>query len=260
MKKYFIIMLLLATGCAHKYSESQYNVIETQLKTCEQSCATVSDDNNKIKAKLRTVEDELKKTITDKDQCQKDMQGLLDRNLESLQYSKILLQQMSNYKTIIQERSDSKTRSTKAFEYIASILAKERGANQVFIVKNNEKIKIIIPQKELFAGPKSAWMLPKGEVLIAKISKGLNHLKPIYIEIGGHTDSSHIPESLKKTYPNNWYLSQARALSVLDAIEADGINKDKMCAIAYADTRPMASNSSEEGMAMNRRVEISILP
>jgi len=260
MKKYLIIIIILITGCAHKYSESQYKVIENQLNTCEQSCATVSDDNSKIKSKLLTLEDQLKKSMSDKEQCQKDMQGLLDRNLESLQYSKTLLQQMSSYKTIIQERSDSKTRSSKAFEYIASILAKERAANQVFIMKNNEKIKIVIPQKELFAGPKSAWMMPKGEVLIEKISKGLNHLKPIYIEIGGHTDSSHIPDSLKKTYPNNWYLSQARALSVLDALESDGINKDKMCAIAYADTRPMASNSSEAGMAMNRRVEISILP
>lgn len=261
MKNYLIILIvLLITGCAHKYSESEYKIVETQLSACEQACSVVSDDNKLVKDRISTLEEALKNARTDKDQCLKDVQGLLDRNLETMQYNKLLIQQMSSFKTIIQERSDVRIRSTKAYGTMTALLEKERKANQVFIMKNNDKIKIVIPQHELFAGAKSAWLTPKGEQLIAKISKGLKKLEPIYIEISGHTDKSPIPENLKKTYPNNWYLSQARALAVLDNLEADGTNKDKMCAIAYADTRPMATNSTEEGMAMNRRVEISILP
>ncbi|HEY9162209.1 MAG TPA: OmpA family protein [Desulfomonilia bacterium] len=262
MNRYLIIfpIILLITGCAHRHTESEYKTVETQLSVCEQACAVVSQDNTIMKARITALEEDLKKSKIDKDQCLQDMQGLLDRNIEALQYNKTLLQQMSSYKTIIQERKDTSSRSVKAYEYILNLLDLERKAKQVFIIKNNDKIKIIIPQRELFAGPKSAWLEPKGEKLIVKIAKGLKQIDPAYIEVGGHTDKSPIPDSLRKTYPNNWYLSQTRALSVLEALETGGINGDKMCAIAYADTRPIAANSTEEGMAMNRRVEISILP
>jgi flagellar motor protein MotB len=262
MNRYLIIfpILILIAGCAHRYSESEYKTVETQLSVCEQACDVVSEDNTILKARVTDLEEELKKSKIDKDQCLQDMQGLLDRNLEALQYNKTLLQQMSIYKTIIQERTDTSSRSVKAYEYTLNLLDRERKAKQVFIIKTNDKIKIIIPQRELFAGPKSAWLDPRGEKLIAKIANGLKQINPAYIEVGGHTDKSSIPENLRKTYPNNWYLSQTRAVSVLEALETGGINRDKMCAIAYAYTRPIAANSTEEGMAMNRRVEISILP
>lgn len=262
MNRYLVIFsaLIFFAGCAHRYNETEYKTIETQLSVCEQACTVVSQDNKLVKTRIAELEEDLKKAKADKDQCLKDMQGLLDRNLEALEYNKTLLQQMSSYKTIIQERTDIRSRSVKAYEFILNMLDKERKANQVFIIKNNDKIKIVIPQKELFAGPKSAWLEPKGDKLIAKIAKGLKQIDPAYIEVGGHTDKSSIPETLKKTYPNNWYLSQARAVSVLETLEADGMNRDKMCAIAYADTRPIAANSTEDGMAMNRRVEILILP
>jgi flagellar motor protein MotB len=262
MNRYLIIfpILILITGCAHRYTESEYKTIGSQLSVCEQACAVVSQDNTIMKTRITNLEEELKKSKVDKDQCLQDMQGLLDRNLEALQYNKTLLQQMSSYKTIIQERTDISSRSLKAYEYTLDLLDRERKAKQVFIIKNNNKIKIIIPQRELFAGPKSAWLEPKGEKLVAKIAKGLKQIDPAYIEVGGHTDKTSIPDNLKKTYPNNWYLSETRAITILEALETGGINRDKMCAIAYADTRPIAANSTEEGMAMNRRVEISILP
>jgi len=39
-----------------------------------------------------------------------------------------------------------------------------------------------------------------------------------------------------------------------------GVAKDKMSAVSFGDTRPIADNASEEGRAMNRRVEIVITP
>jgi flagellar motor protein MotB len=262
MNRYLIIFstLVLFAACAHRYTETEYKTIETQLSVCEQACSVVSQDNLLVKTKIVELEENLKKAKADKDQCLKDVQGLLDRNLEELQYNKMLLQQMSSYKTIMQERTEIRNRSVKAYEFSLNMLDKERKANQVFIIKTNDKIKIVIPQKELFAGTKSAWLEPKGEKLISKIARGLKQIDPAYIEVGGHTDKSAIPENLRKTYPNNWYLSQARAVSVLETLEAGGLNRDKMCAIAYADTRPIAANSTEDGMAMNRRVEILILP
>ena len=108
MNHYLIIfsVLILFAGCAHRYNETEYKTIETQLSVCEQACAIVSQDNKLVKARILELEEDLKKAKADKDQCLKDMQGLLDRNLEALEYNKTLIQQMSSYKTIIQERKE----------------------------------------------------------------------------------------------------------------------------------------------------------
>jgi chemotaxis protein MotB len=63
-----------------------------------------------------------------------------------------------------------------------------------------------------------------------------------------------------KTYPTQWDLAMARALTVLLSLEHSGINRDKLSAVSYGDTRPIADTKTEEGRAMNRRVEIVITP
>ena len=137
MNRYLIIfsVLILITGCAHRYTESEYKTVETQLSVCEQACAVVSQDNKLVKTRIAELEEELKKSKIDKDQCLQDMQGLLDRNLEALQYNKTLLQQMTSYKTIIQERTDTRSRSVKAYEYTLNLLDKEREGQTGFHYK-----------------------------------------------------------------------------------------------------------------------------
>jgi outer membrane protein OmpA-like peptidoglycan-associated protein len=79
----------------------------------------------------------------------------------------------------------------------------------------------------------------------------------IVVELGGHTDPREIktPE-----YPSNWELSQARAEAVRKyLIEKFKIKPERLVARGYADTSPIASNDTEEGMAKNRRTEFVVL-
>lgn len=255
-----LLVLLLASGCAHKYSMEEYNALDARLKQCEQESKLTVQENLKMQEQFEQLRNAAKKARDEKEECIRDKQAFLDKNIETLEQNKALLQQISHFKTIMQERKDAVGRTNKAYEYTLALLDQERLADQLYIIKSNDKIKIVIPQRVLFAGPRSAWLTPKGTRLMEKIAKGLKNLDPGYIEIGGHTDNTPLPESARKVYPTNWYLSHARAISVLEVFEAQGVKKDRMCAIAYADTRPIADNISEEGMAMNRRVEITILP
>jgi OOP family OmpA-OmpF porin len=68
------------------------------------------------------------------------------------------------------------------------------------------------------------------------------------IEIGGHTDSQG-SETL------NQRLSQARAEAVLDAMLARGVRLDRIAARGYGEALPVASNETEEGRTLNRRIE-----
>jgi outer membrane protein OmpA-like peptidoglycan-associated protein len=69
------------------------------------------------------------------------------------------------------------------------------------------------------------------------------------VEIQGHTDNVGKPEANKK-------LSEDRANAVKKALVDRGIAADRMSAIGYGDTKPVADNNTEEGRAQNRRVEL----
>jgi chemotaxis protein MotB len=77
------------------------------------------------------------------------------------------------------------------------------------------------------------------------------------IRVEGHADNVEIGPSLKTRYPTNWELSKARATGIIRyLVEKGGLDSAKLSAIGYGDTRPVASNSTEEGRRKNRRVEI----
>ena len=73
------------------------------------------------------------------------------------------------------------------------------------------------------------------------------------INIRGHTDDTPIST---ERYPTNWELSSARATAVLRHFIDRGIDTERITATGFADTYPLASNTTEAGRAINRRVEI----
>lgn len=68
------------------------------------------------------------------------------------------------------------------------------------------------------------------------------------VAVAGHTDSDGTDES-------NLDLSLARARTVVDMLVADGIPPHRLTAIGYGESRPLTSNASEAGKAINRRIE-----
>lgn len=84
-----------------------------------------------------------------------------------------------------------------------------------------------------------------------------DNLNDFNIGIEGHTDTQPIKHS---GWESNWELSSARALSVLYYLEEKNIAGRRLSADAYGEFHPVASNDSKEGMKMNRRVEIVVLP
>lgn len=73
----------------------------------------------------------------------------------------------------------------------------------------------------------------------------------VLIEIEGHTDSEGIPE-------RNQPLSERRAQSVVNFLIENGIGADRIKAVGYGDTKPVAPNDTAENRAKNRRIEFSV--
>ena len=72
------------------------------------------------------------------------------------------------------------------------------------------------------------------------------------VEIGGHTDSEGSPEE-------NRILSQERAESIRAYMVGNRIDPDRIRAVGYGATRPIADNATEAGRARNRRVEMRVM-
>ncbi|MBD3636248.1 MAG: OmpA family protein [Crocinitomicaceae bacterium] len=76
--------------------------------------------------------------------------------------------------------------------------------------------------------------------------------KNISIEIGGHTDSDGDEAS-------NQQLSQKRADAVKAYLVKKGIAAGRISAVGYGELKPVASNATAEGKALNRRTEVKII-
>ena len=71
------------------------------------------------------------------------------------------------------------------------------------------------------------------------------------LEIGGHTDTDGDEEA-------NLRLSERRAQAVLDYMQRAGLPADRLHAVGYGQTQPVASNDTAEGKAQNRRIEFTV--
>ena len=74
------------------------------------------------------------------------------------------------------------------------------------------------------------------------------------IRIDGHTD----PVPIRTTYPSNWHLSAARAISVVQWFEDLGVPSERLVAAGFGENHPIAEGRSAEANARNRRIELKL--
>ena len=108
----------------------------------------------------------------------------------------------------------------------------------------------------LFFDSGRAEIKPESQKKIIEIGKILNQLGN-YMRVEGHTDNVPISNG---EFSSNWKLSCARAANVTEFFISNcGIQPQKLSAVGYGEYRPIADNSTEEGRAKNRRVDIIIV-
>ena len=97
-------------------------------------------------------------------------------------------------------------------------------------------------------------IMPESYGLLSKVQRAIRTFGEPDVIIGGHTDSTG-SEDL------NEHLSQKRADAVRQYFVANGtLPYEKIIAVGYGSMRPLASNATESGRAMNRRIDIIITP
>jgi outer membrane protein OmpA-like peptidoglycan-associated protein len=99
----------------------------------------------------------------------------------------------------------------------------------------------------------STVLKPGYTATLNKISRVLNQYGKTTVTVIGHTDSIG-------THADNQVLSERRAQSVLDYFASHNVNPLRLEAYGRGETEPRADNNTESGRALNRRVELWIVP
>ncbi len=130
-------------------------------------------------------------------------------------------------------------------------------SSELTVKMKNGKVYISMQESLLFPSG-SANVNPKGKDALSKVAGVLNTSSDININIEGHTDS--IPIRTAK-FADNWELSTARATSIAHVLIDDyKVTPAKLVASGRSEFDPLASNSTPEGRAQNRRTEIILEP
>jgi len=116
-------------------------------------------------------------------------------------------------------------------------------------------ITVTLPNTILFDSGKAT--------LKSATSKELDHILGVikdkysgkHVDVVGHTDTEPIKKS---PWKDNWELSAQRALAVTRYLVGHGISDKQVEASGCGSARPVASNSTADGKAKNRRVEIVV--
>jgi outer membrane protein OmpA-like peptidoglycan-associated protein len=113
-------------------------------------------------------------------------------------------------------------------------------------------VQIFLPSSALFAVGKADLNPTQSGAYIDRIAELLTKKTTKNIELEGHTDNVGAAAA-------NQSLSEARAKSVREALIKQGIKGERLQIVGMSFNRPIASNATEDGRKLNRRVEVLIL-
>ena len=144
-------------------------------------------------------------------------------------------------------------------------LAAERRFNQLFsevrtYFQPNEAevykqgVELVIRLKAIQFPVGKHVIMPNNYSLLSKAQRAIRTFGQPGLVIEGHTDSTGSEE-------HNQHLSQRRAEAVRAYLVANGtLPKEKIIAVGYGSKRPLASNKTPNGRAINRRIDVIIKP
>lgn len=130
----------------------------------------------------------------------------------------------------------------------------EFGLNKAVNIKVTQGYAQLEIQDKVLFKSSEATLTASGEALIKRLVPVLKQAVGLIL-IEGHTDNLPIKSA---QFPSNWELGASRATSVLHYLVSQQLDSRHLRATTYADTMPIADNSTAAGREKNRRVNILI--
>lgn len=273
--------------------EAQNDLLTKKLKNSKESESNLSTTLSKTQTELRTLQEEYQLLSSDFESLKenfntlKDSYEALEKNSsqllsENIERNRELLKQLEEKeKALSEERrqlesleKDLEKRSYRINELENLIASKEAKLSALkenlmdalvdfegrglSVEQRDGKVYVSMENKLLFAS--GSWNVgTEGQKAIKELASVLGQNPDISVLIEGHTDD--VPYNGNGPLKDNWDLSTKRATEVLKLLlRNNDINPRNLTAAGKGEYVPVAENTSAEGKAKNRRIEVVLEP
>ena len=234
-----------------KYLDEKYNAKEETLSFTQDSLRAKNQTLDKLQASLELLkensESALKARIADNEEL---MEKIADRENE-------LADRIARVEELERLIARQKQAMVDLKENLSDALLNYKDKGLTVEVRDS-KVYISMENKLLFKS--GSWTLElEGQRAISSLGDVLADNPDISILIEGHTDN--IPYSGRGSLKGNWDLSTKRATSIVNSL-LDNIEilPQNLTAAGRGEYLPIATNSTIEGRAANRRIEVILSP
>jgi chemotaxis protein MotB len=222
--------------------------LEKQLADSNREIAALQSSNTGLERQLAAsaaLAAGLAAGAGDKDRCEAELAAARQRNAEL----------ESQLAALRGELSAEMAKLSEAQRGLIRALRPEIEKGDITVDLNNERLMINLASSYLF-GSGQAELKPAGVEALKQVGAVLKDFPEYKVAVDGHTDNRPIQGALKKKFPSNKELSEARAANAAKALTEGGLGA--ATTHGYADTKPVESNTTDANRAKNRRVEIRV--
>ena len=131
-------------------------------------------------------------------------------------------------------------------------LRRETAGTGVDVIRSGNVLLLRLPASGTFDVGKST-IKSQAVSTLTEIALTLKKFNQSFVDVLGHTDSTG-------TEASNKVLSERRAQAVAAHLRSRGVGQSRIATRGYGASEPIGDNSTDVGRAMNRRVEIKIVP
>jgi len=275
VKYSFSLLVLTAsiifTSCVSKKQftnlETDYNRLQTEQKDLQRNYQESQLQLAESRTRVASLEERLaeaRKNNEDLRAAYAEMQGLLNKSLLQNTQGNVnitkLVDEINSSNRFIQHLVQAKNRSDSLNIVMINNLTRSltRDEMQDLDIKVLKGVVYIsLDDRMLYRSGGYEISTKAGEIL-SKIAKIIMDYKDYSVLVEGNTDTDPIS---RPNIRNNWDLSALRASSVVQALQNNyGVDPKRLTAAGRGEYNPIATNSTAEGKALNRRTQIIITP
>jgi chemotaxis protein MotB len=234
---------VLASGCG--VSQGEYNVRVTEVEKCQSELAQTQNQLGASHAR----EDQLRKDREERDDelaRQRAEAAKLANNLQATEHEM----------TALRRAHAQAEQRNELYRTLVARLRDAIGAGTLAVEVRKGKMLVKLGDAILFDPGQSA-LKPDGQRALKEVAQALKEIPDRDFLVAGHTDNRPIKAS---PYASNWELSTARAVTVVRFLQGEGVDPRRLAAAGYSEFDPLADNDAPESRALNRRIEVVVMP
>lgn len=156
----------------------------------------------------------------------------------------------------LRRQKEAAEKRIAAFKAMQDKFRKLVDTGKLQVAFRNGQMTLKLPSGILFPSG-SADLSKAGQAALTEVVKILLEFKDRRFVVAGHTDNQPIRT---RAFKNNWYLSTARANSVVQFMIQQQFPPKSLAAAGYGEFDPVAPNDTETGREQNRRIELILVP